>query len=96
MAYLSALINNLAIGIHCKKGTKQKTIMDFMPNWSGEKKLARKQTIEEMKAVLNVIARGAPKIKDAKPLPELGPDRVPRVISRRSRSRPNRPNRLRQ
>lgn len=53
MAFLSALMMNIATGIHGKKGAKTLTPIDFMPDWSGNgKKEPQKQSVEQMKEFL--------------------------------------------
>lgn len=66
MAFLSSLITNLAISIHGKKGTKQTTLMDFMPKWDVDepkKGLPMSQSIEDMKKVMYDIANASKKKK---------------------------------
>jgi hypothetical protein len=58
MAYLSSLITNLTISVHGKKGAKHTEVVDFMPDWSGEKaNEPKKQTVEQMKEMLLGIAQ---------------------------------------
>jgi hypothetical protein len=56
LAYLSSLITNLTISVHGKKGAQHTSPMDFMLDWTGEKKIGKKQSVEEMKAVLMSLA----------------------------------------
>jgi len=57
LAYISSLLTNLAISIHGKKGTKNTVPIDFMLDWDLEKvKEPKKQSVEEMKAILKEIA----------------------------------------
>lgn len=53
-ASLSTLITNIAIRWGAKKGENPKlvTISDFMPNWLGEEKPEKVQSVEEMKSVI--------------------------------------------
>lgn len=59
MAYLSALIVNLAISVHGKTGAKHVSPMDFMLEWDLEKREGKmkQQTVEEMKEVLIGITK---------------------------------------
>lgn len=61
MAFLSSLITNIATRIHGKKGAKMTELMDFMPVWSKEdasieKEEPRKQSVEEQKQILQMLA----------------------------------------
>lgn len=55
-AMLSSLITNLAIRVNGKKGAKLTTPDEFMINWSGEEKVTKGQTVDEMKNILLSIA----------------------------------------
>ena len=58
LAYLSSLLTNLTISVHGKTGTKTTNPIDFMLDWDlGKLKEPKKQSVEEMKAVLGGIAR---------------------------------------
>lgn len=59
MAYLSSLITNLTISVHGKKGAKTTTPMEFMPEWDREGVIhePKKQSVEEMKAIMMGIAK---------------------------------------
>ena len=58
LAYLSSLLTNLTISVHGKKGTQSTNPMDFMLDWDlGKVKEPKKQTTEEMKAVLMGLAK---------------------------------------
>jgi hypothetical protein len=57
MAYLAAQMTNLTIAVHGKKGAKQVSTIDFMPNWDEEKIIEpKKQSVEEMKSIILGIA----------------------------------------
>jgi len=57
IAALDTIVTNLAIDIHGKKGSKHKEISDFMPDWSGEGKVKKMQSVEEMKEFLLGFAK---------------------------------------
>lgn len=59
MAVLASLIVNIVSRLYAKKGhtPKEITPAEFMPNWSGEKKIVKAQSIEEMKSVLLSLAK---------------------------------------
>ncbi len=61
LAYLSALITNLALSIHGdkKKGITYKSPMDFMINWDVDSMQVepKKQSVEQMKEILLGIAK---------------------------------------
>lgn len=59
MAVLDSLIVNIVSRLYAKKGhtPKEITPTEFMPNWSGEKKIAKRQSIEDMKTVLLGLAK---------------------------------------
>jgi len=52
MSILASTVTNLAIGIHGKKDTKPSTPAEFMPDWVGEPVEVKKQSPQEMKAIL--------------------------------------------
>jgi hypothetical protein len=55
-ACLSSMITNLAISIHGEKGTKMTAPIDFMQDWTGDRKdEVRQQSPEEMKAIFQQI-----------------------------------------
>lgn len=71
LAIISSVITNIAIAALGKPGTKRTTPSDFLPRWdsveesrSGEKQ-PKKQSVEEMKNILQSIAAvyGKPKKK---------------------------------
>lgn len=69
-AVLASVITNIAIAAFGRKGTKQTSPMDFMPVWDEalrkkQEPKVKKQSIEEMKAILQSIAAvyGKPKKK---------------------------------
>ncbi len=61
IAVLNSLIVNIVSKLYAKKGHTPKEVkpIDFMPNWSGEKREEKKQSVEEMKQVLLSIAAAA-------------------------------------
>jgi len=63
MSVLASLIVNIVSKLYAKKGhtPKEVTPMDFMPNWTGEKRIERKQSVADMKQVLYAIASAANK-----------------------------------
>ena len=69
-AVLDSLIINIVGRLYAKKGhtPKEFSPMDFMPNWSGEKKVEKKQSVEEMKQALLSIANSVNKKLKRKPL----------------------------
>ena len=75
MAVLASTVENLAIAIYGKKGTKLSVPMDFMPDWSGEIKEVEKQTPQQMREILLAMARSQNKkvgiqTKEIKKLPK--------------------------
>jgi hypothetical protein len=57
LAYLSAVVTNLAISIHGKHGTKLSTPMEFMLDWDLDGEGATQtQSAEEMKSILLALA----------------------------------------
>jgi len=56
MAQICSVMVNLTTAVHGKKGTKQVTPLDYMPNWSGDEKPMKRQTPEEMIAIFTGIA----------------------------------------
>ena len=61
IASLSSLIVNIVNQLYHKEGETPKVVsaIDFLPDWSGERKIEpKKQSVEEMKRVLLGIARG--------------------------------------
>lgn len=57
MAYLASVITNLALSIHGQKGVKMTTPMDFMPDWSGERKEEpQQQSVDDMKKIFMELA----------------------------------------
>ena len=63
IAVLDALIVNIVSKLYAKKGSTPKEVLptDFMPNWTGEKRIERKQSVSDMKQVLMSIAAAAKK-----------------------------------
>lgn len=66
-AMLCAVIMNIALSVFGKKDAKQFSPLDFMPSWDGsaykEREETKKQSVEEMKRILEMIAAGQPKKK---------------------------------
>lgn len=56
MAMMCSLITNIARAVHSKKGVEMTTPEDFMPDWTGEEKGMKKQSVEDMKQVFLSIA----------------------------------------
>ena len=63
LAVLDALIVNIVSKLYAKKGHTPKEVLptDFMPSWTGEKRIERKQSVSDMKSVLMAIAAAAQK-----------------------------------
>ena len=59
MAYIAAILTNLTIAVHGKKGAKQAELRSFMPNWSGEEEYKAPQSVEEMKEVFKAIVQAS-------------------------------------
>jgi hypothetical protein len=57
-AMLASVIMNIAISIFGKRNTKQFLPTDFLPDWDGTRKVEpkKKQSVEEMKQILQAIA----------------------------------------
>jgi hypothetical protein len=69
IASLSSLIVNIVNQLYHKEGETPKVVstIDFLPDWSGERKIEpKKQSIEEMKRILLGIARGQNKMIERK------------------------------
>jgi hypothetical protein len=62
-AVLDSLIVNIVSRLYAKKGHTPREVSptEFMPNWSGEKKIAKRQSVEEMKQALFAIAKSVNK-----------------------------------
>ena len=62
LAMISSVITNIAIAALGKPGAKQTTPLDFLPKWDGvgegkgSGKEPKKQSVEEMKKILQSIA----------------------------------------
>ena len=63
IAVLDALIVNIVSKLYAKKGQTPKEVLptEFMPNWTGDKRIERKQSVQDMKQVLMNIAQAAKK-----------------------------------
>lgn len=83
-AVLNALIINIVNKLYGKGKTKQYTPVDFIPNWSGEKKPVKTQSIEDMKQALLNIAKSANTKKRRIPVTSKTAKKPPIV-----RSKPN-------
>jgi len=61
IAVLDSLIVNIVSKLYAKKGHTPKEVlpMDFMPNWTGDKRIEKKQSVQDMKQVLMSIAKAA-------------------------------------
>lgn len=61
ISYIASLLTNLVIRVHGKKGAKLTEVKEFLFDWSGEIRkgeLTKKQSPEEMKAIMMAIAAG--------------------------------------
>ena len=67
-AMLAAVVMNIAISIFGKRNTKQFLPIDFLPDWDGTRseKVKKKQSVEEMKQILQAIAGLQPKKENEK------------------------------
>jgi hypothetical protein len=66
-ACLSSMITNLAISIHGKEGTKMTSPMEFLPDWSGDRKEeVKQQSVEDMKAIFQQIVAANNKVGKTK------------------------------
>jgi adenine-specific DNA glycosylase len=88
-AVLDSLIVNIVSRLYSKKGHTPREVSptEFMPNWSGEKKIARKQSVEEMKQALMALAKSVSKRPDPrkKPVAKNTTDKKRRAIRRPAR-----------
>jgi hypothetical protein len=68
-AVLDSLIVNIVSRLYSKKGHTPREVSptEFMPNWSGEKKIAKRQSVEDMKAALLSIAKSVNKKIEGQP-----------------------------
>lgn len=61
MAYLSAIVTNIARAIYGEKGAKMAVPLDFMPEWDKENEedapISKRQTPEQMRQILVAIAK---------------------------------------
>ena len=85
LAVLDALIVNIVSKLYAKKGHTPKEVvpMDFMPNWTGEKRIERKQSVSDMKSVLMAIASAAKKKEQQDKIDELRSKRPPMAFKSR-------------
>jgi hypothetical protein len=76
-AVLDSLIVNIVSRLYAKKGHTPKEVLptEFMPNWSGEKKIARRQSVEEMKQALLSLAKSVNKRVDGKNVKPVAKDK---------------------
>ena len=58
IAKLEALIQNIVNALYARKGEKPKLVspIDEMPDWTGDRKVEKNQSVEEMKQILLGIA----------------------------------------
>ena len=75
MSYLATIITNLAIGIHGKKGSKPKTVKEFLLDWDTSKPKQGTQSIEDMKRIFMEIGamnkkKEERKVRDNKRIPK--------------------------
>lgn len=68
-AVLDSLIVNIVSRLYAKKGHTPKEVLptEFMPNWSGEKRIAKRQSVEDMKQALLSIAKSVNKKMEMNP-----------------------------
>ena len=57
IAQLASVVTNLALSIHGEKGVKMTVPIDFMPDWSGDRREETpQQSVEDMKKIFMEIA----------------------------------------
>ena len=87
MAVLASLIVNIVSKLYAKKGHTPKEVLptEFMPNWTGEKRVERKQSVTDMKQILMSIATAAKKKEDQDKLDAVRSKRSPMAFKPKSR-----------
>ena len=67
-AVLDSLIVNIVSRLYAKKGHTPREVSptEFIPNWSGEKKIAKRQSVADMKQALMTIAKSVNKKMEGK------------------------------
>lgn len=62
-ALLCSIVVNLAKSVYGKKGDKMSDVLEFMPDWAGERPTQKvvKQTMKEMKGILKALAETSEK-----------------------------------
>lgn len=85
IAVLDALIVNIVSKLYAKKGHTPKEVLptDFIPNWTGEKRIERKQSVADMKQVLMSIAAAAQKKEQQDKIDEMRSKRPPMAFKAR-------------
>lgn len=85
IAVLDALIVNIVSKLYAKKGHTPKEVLptDFIPNWTGEKRIERKQSVADMKQVLMSIAAAAQKKEQQDKIDEMRSKRPPMAFKSR-------------
>jgi hypothetical protein len=78
VAVLDSLIVNIVSKLYAKKGHTPKEVLptEFMPNWTGDKRIERKQSVQDMKEVLMTIAKAA-KAREAQEAKDKVRSKVP-------------------
>lgn len=78
VAVLDSLIVNIVSKLYAKKGHTPKEVLptEFMPNWTGDKRVERKQSMQDMKEVLMNIAKAA-KARDEQEAKDKARAKVP-------------------
>ena len=78
VAVLDSLIVNIVSKLYAKKGHTPKEVLptEFMPNWTGDKKVEKKMSVQDTKEVLMTIAKAA-KAKEAQEAKDKVRSKVP-------------------
>jgi hypothetical protein len=72
MSFMASLLTNLTIKVNGRKGAALTNVKDFLLDWSGDLKIGKQQSIEDMKTVLLQIAKDQNRkvsMKEGKTLP---------------------------
>ena len=90
MAVLDSLIINIVSKLYAKKGHTPKEVLptDFMPNWTGEKRIERKQSVADMKSVLMNIAKAAKQKEAQDKRDQVASKRLPSSLKKPTRQKP--------
>ena len=57
MSFMASLLTNLTIKVNGGKGAALTDVKDFLLDWSGDLKIGKQQSVEEMKVILLQIAK---------------------------------------